>query len=111
MSKMNLPGFTAEVSHGKTRGHYQSVANRVYTTGGREIVSQLAGSGFSRPRGGGVFGGLGDYWVCKSGCEATYSACLDTCEGTWENPKPSRNCLICDENYWACLQACSGDIA
>jgi hypothetical protein len=61
--------------------------------------------------GGGASGGLGDYWVCKSGCETAHSKCLDTCEGTWENPKPSRNCLICDENYQRCLNACSRNIA
>jgi hypothetical protein len=61
--------------------------------------------------GGGASGGLGDYWACKSSCETAHSKCLDTCEGTWENPKPSRNCLICDENYQRCLRACSRNIA
>jgi hypothetical protein len=61
--------------------------------------------------GGGASGGLGDYWICRSGCETAHSKCLDTCEGTWENPKPSRNCLICDENYQRCLRACSRNIA
>jgi hypothetical protein len=61
--------------------------------------------------GGGASGGLGDYWECRSGCETAHSKCLDTCEGTWENPKPSRNCLICDENYQRCLRACSRNIA
>lgn len=60
---------------------------------------------------GGGSGGLGDYWECKSGCETAYSKCLDTCEGTWENPKPSRHCLICDENYQRCLDRCSRNIA
>ena len=48
---------------------------------------------------------------CRSGCETAHSKCLDTCEGTWENPKPSRNCLICDENYQRCSRACSRNIA
>jgi hypothetical protein len=61
--------------------------------------------------GGGASGGLGDYWACRNGCEIAYSKCLDTCEGTPENPKPSRNCLICDENYQRCLDACSRNIA
>ena len=61
--------------------------------------------------GGGASGGLGDYWVCKDGCETAHSRCLDTCEGTWENPKPSRNCLICDDNYQRCLRVCSRNIA
>jgi hypothetical protein len=61
--------------------------------------------------GGGASGGLGDYWECRNGCETAHSKCLDNCEGTWENPKPSRNCLICDENYQRCLRACSRNIA
>ena len=61
--------------------------------------------------GGASGGGLGDYWACKSSCETAHSKCLDTCEGTWENPKPSRNCLICDENYQSCSRACSRNIA
>jgi hypothetical protein len=60
---------------------------------------------------GGGGGGLGDYWVCKNSCETAHSKCLDTCEGTPENPKPSRNCLICDDNYQRCLRICSRNIA
>jgi hypothetical protein len=69
------------------------------------------GSMPSEPGGGGSGGGLGDYWVCTEGCETAHSKCLDTCEGTWENPKPSRNCLICDDNYQRCLRNCSRNIA
>jgi len=61
--------------------------------------------------GGGGGGGLGDYWVCKDGCETVYSKCLDTCEGTVDNPKPSRNCLMCDDSYRRCLRVCSRNIA
>lgn len=61
--------------------------------------------------GGGGYDGLGDYWVCKNDCETAHSKCLDTCEGTVENPKPSRNCLICDRNYQRCLDQCSRNIA
>lgn len=61
--------------------------------------------------GGGGSGGLSSYWECRNGCETAHSKCLDTCEGTWENPKPSRNCLICDDNYDSCVQACSRNIA
>jgi hypothetical protein len=45
--------------------------------------------------GGGASGGRGEYWACKSSCETAHSKCLDTCEGTWEKPKPSSNRLIC----------------
>jgi hypothetical protein len=61
--------------------------------------------------GGGGSGGLSGYWECRNGCENAYSKCLDTCEGTPENPKPSINCLICDDVYQSCVQACSRNIA
>jgi len=71
----------------------------------------MPGSGGGGSGGGASGGGLGDYWACKSSCETAHSKCLDTCEGTPENPKPSRNCLICDENYQSCSRACSRNIA
>lgn len=70
----------------------------------------IPGSGESGSGGGGS-DGLGDYWVCKNDCETAHSKCLDTCEGTVENPKPSRNCLICDANNQRCLDRCSRNIA
>ncbi len=106
---MKMPGFTAEASVYKTSGNYDYIAMSCYNKRGREVMSQLMGGIFDSPRGGGTFG-LGD-WECINGCEAAYSACLDTCEGTLDNPKPSRNCLICDDIYRACLQACTPIIA
>lgn len=67
-----------------------------------------AGEGGS---GGGGSGGFGDYWECRSGCETAHSKCLEACEGTPENPKPSRNCLMCDQNYQRCVDRCSRNIA
>jgi hypothetical protein len=61
--------------------------------------------------GSGGSGGLSGYWECRNGCEVAHSRCLDTCEGTVEDPRPSRNCLICDDIYQSCVQACSRNIA
>lgn len=108
---MKMPGFSAEASLYKTIVQYDGVIVRGYSKRRREVVAQLVGSVFHRPRVGGVWGTLEDYWPCKESCETARSACLDTCEGTWENPKPSRNCLLCDSDYRACLQGCSRDIA
>lgn len=69
------------------------------------------GGGAGNGSGGGGSGGLGDYWECRSGCETAHSKCLETCEGTPENPKPSRNCLMCDQNYQRCVDRCSRNIA
>lgn len=74
------------------------------------MSGQLKGGVF-RPRLGGTFGTLGDYWICKNGCDTARSACLETCEGTWESPKASRNCILCDDDYRACMARCSRDIA
>lgn len=76
--------------------------------------SGSAGGGMPGSGGGGSeggSGGLSSYWECRNGCETAHSTCLDTCEGTPENPKPSRNCLICDDNYQRCVDACSRNIA
>jgi hypothetical protein len=67
--------------------------------------------GVFHPRVGRTFGTLEDYWVCKSGCDSARTACLSTCEGTWENPKGSTNCILCDQDYNACMAGCSKDIA
>jgi hypothetical protein len=71
----------------------------------------MPGSGGGGGSGGGTSGGLGSYWECVSGCESAHSICLDSCEGTWENPKPSGNCMMCDDNYQRCVDACSRNIA
>jgi hypothetical protein len=74
------------------------------------VSSQLQGSVFHRPRGGGL-SVLGDYWGCKDACEGARRACLADCEGTVENPKPSRNCILCNDDYFVCLAGCTRDIA
>jgi hypothetical protein len=107
----NIPGFTAEASLYKTSGHYHCVVMSGYSEGRRGVISQLKGSVFHRPFGGGVFGTIEDYYACKQACESAYSACLDTCEGTVGSPIGSTHCIICDQNYQACLQGCTGDIA
>ena len=107
---MNMPGFTADVAAGRTSGHYRVA--RGSARGVRDAVAaQLSGRVFGGGRLGGTFGTLADYWPCRDACRTTYSACLDTCEGTWASPKGSTNCIICDDNYRRCLDGCSRDIA
>src|SRR5215210_2684745 len=108
---MNMPGFTAETSLYNASGRYHSMTVRIDSYGQREVVSQLQGSVFHRPRAGVVFGTLEDYWICRSACDAAHSACLATCEGTVDRPMGSMHCVICDQDYNACLQGCSRDIA
>jgi hypothetical protein len=108
---MKMPGFTADVSLGRAVGRYRHAADRDAVAGRGAIASQLGGRVFVGGFGGGVFGTLGDYWPCRDRCATALSACLDTCEGTWENPKPSRNCMLCDDDYRACMQGCLRDIA
>jgi hypothetical protein len=109
--QMKTPGFTAEASLNLPSGLYNSTLIRDYNKSQREIKAQLAGGFFSGSFGSGTFGTLEDDWICIQGCESARSACLETCEGTWDNPKPSRNCIVCDEQYNACVQGCSRDIA
>jgi hypothetical protein len=103
---VRIPGFTGAASLERTgyRYHGRSGASSAVVTG------QLKG-GIFRPRLGGTFGTLEDYWVCKSGCDSARTACLNTCEGTWESPRASRNCILCDDDYRACMARCSRDIA
>ena len=108
---MKMPEFSAETSLRKSSGRYQCVATYGAVVELGQVVSQLKGSVFHRPRLGRVFGTIEDYWTCKQGCETAHSACLATCEGTWESPKASSNCTICDQDYSACVQGCSRDIA
>jgi hypothetical protein len=107
---MKLPGFNAEASLHDTKGRYHFAAARRSGAVTREITSQLKGSVFHRPGIGGLFT-IEDYWTCKQDCDTARSQCLSTCEGTWYNPKPSSNCLFCDQDYNACMQGCSRDIA
>ena len=108
---MKTPGFTAEASVYRIPRCYGYSSTNGYNKRGSEVVSQLKGGVFHRPAGGGVFGTIEDYWVCKQGCESAYSACLDTCEGTVGSPIGSSHCIICDQDYQACLAGCSRDIA
>ena len=104
---MKMPGFTADAAAGRTSGYYRvtrASAHEVRDT----VAAQLGGRVFG---GGGSFGTIADYWPCRDACRSTYSACLDTCEGTWASPKGSTNCVICDDNYRRCLDGCTSDIA
>ena len=102
---MKIPGFTAVLASGRISGH-----DRIARTSARRGRPAVAA-----PRGGRVagvtLGAIADYWPCRDTCYRTYTACLDTCEGTWASPKPSRNCVICDNNYRRCLNRCTSDIA
>jgi hypothetical protein len=108
---MTLPGFTAEASLGITREKYARRARGRMGSGRRAVGAQLRGGGFNRGRLGGGLNTIGDYYTCKSACYTAWSSCLDTCEGTIDSPKASRNCLLCDDAYHACLAGCSRDIA
>jgi hypothetical protein len=106
---MRMPGFTADVAAGSTRGHY-----RVTRTSARGMRGAVAGQLGGRVFGGGLggtFGTLEDYWTCRDACGRAHSACLDGCEGTWASPKGSTNCRICDDDYNRCVNGCAGDIA
>jgi hypothetical protein len=94
---MTMPGFTAETSLYQTKVRYRPAGARGY--GKQTIVPQLFIDPFRIVRE--IGSGL-----CRIVCEAVYSGCLDTCEGTIDNPKPSRNCLLCDERHASCLQVC-----
>ena len=107
---MRMPGFSGGSSLYTSTYRYRRAA----TPGGVHrpcgVSAQLMGGGFHGPIGGGLFT-IEDYYTCKQGCETAKSACLDTCEGTWESPKPSRNCWLCDDDYRACMRGCTRDIA
>jgi hypothetical protein len=102
---MNIPGFTAEASLYPTSRRYQATAARGHGCRDERVLSQLSINRFGGTRSARIFGGIGD-WLCRFWCNSAYSVCLDGCEGTLDNPKPSLNCVICDENHRACLKAC-----
>jgi hypothetical protein len=109
---MRLPGFTADTSLYTTRGYRQQLGNRSATAGGREVVSQLTGRTFGGFGGGAGLSGFGDYyWACVNACDRALTECLNTCEGTWESPKGSTNCTLCDSAHERCLQGCTREIA
>jgi hypothetical protein len=103
---MNLPRFTAEASLYTTKGRWQSANRQPYTSGPSEIFSQLSLNPFPTSTGAGLFGGL----FCRLRCEMAYSDCLDTCEGTLDNPRPSLNCVICDQQHDECLKGCGSTL-
>jgi hypothetical protein len=103
---MGIPGFTGAASLDSTRRHYGGRSSQRH----QAVRGQLKGGGF-RPRLGGTFGTLEDYWTCKERCYTAKKACLDTCEGTWGSPMGSSRCIVCDQDYNACMQGCTRDIA
>jgi hypothetical protein len=92
---MHVPGFSAEASLYKTRGHYHSMAMSGCSEGRRDVISQL--------KGGGGLGTLEDYYYCAQDCRSAHDACVERCEGL--------RCLNCDGELQACLLGCAGDIA
>jgi hypothetical protein len=102
---MNLPGFTAEASLYQTSRSYQLIAARRQNGGVGRVISQLSIYRFAGTRSAGILSDIGG-WLCRFWCNSAYSACLDGCEGTLDNPKPSLNCVICDEKHRECLNAC-----
>ena len=107
---MRIPGFSGEKSLEATSRYYRRTVTGGHAHGSHDVSAQLKGGGFHRRLGGGL-STISDYWTCKAGCEAAKSACLDTCEGTLDSPKASRNCTLCDNAYEACMQGCTRDIA
>lgn len=99
---MKMPGFTAEASLYTTKGYWHSANRQRSTSELNKVFSQLSFNPFSISTGVGLFGGL----FCRLRCEKAYSDCLDTCEGTLDNPKPSLNCVICDKQHTECLKGC-----
>ncbi len=103
--KIGLIDGPAEASLYKMSGCYQSVAIQSCSNGEQKIVSQLPINPFPVSHGFGLFGDLGSS-LCRGFCDFVYSACLEGCEGTPENPKGSTHCIICDQEHNACLQGC-----
>jgi hypothetical protein len=103
---MSMPGFTADAALYKSRGSWQSASTRCYASAANKIISQLSFNPFPISTGAGIFGGL----FCRLRCEMAYSSCLDTCEGTLDNPKPSLNCVICDQQHTECLKGCGSTL-
>jgi hypothetical protein len=106
MKEPKFPGYTAENSLNKTSGRYQSAVTLAYSNGRQKVISQLSIDPFRVSHGFGLLGGIGSL-LCRLACKVVYSACLEGCEGTPENPKGSTHCIICDENYRACLEGCN----
>jgi hypothetical protein len=103
---MSMPGFTADAALYKSRGSWQSANRQRYPGRANKVFSQLSFNPFPISTGSGLFGGF----FCRLRCEMAYSSCLDTCEGTLDNPKPSLNCVICDEQHTECLKGCGSTL-
>jgi hypothetical protein len=102
---MNMPRFTAEASLYKTSGPYRphrssKAVNSFAQRGEQTIRPQLFIDPFRI-----IVRQVGTA-VCRVFCEAQYSGCLDTCEGTIDNPASSLNCVLCDQRHASCLQVC-----
>jgi hypothetical protein len=103
---MSMPGFTADASLYKTKGRWATVQDRSLRAASSQAVRpQLGIDPFRSSASLGLFGGWGS-WLCRLWCDVAWRSCLDTCEGTWENPKPSLNCVICDQQHTGCLKGC-----
>jgi hypothetical protein len=102
---MSMPGFTAGASLYKTRRSWRAACPQQGGGGVQGAVPQLSVGSFPGSSGIGLFGGWGNK-LCRLWCDIAWRSCLDTCEGTWENPKPSLNCVICDQQHTECLKAC-----
>jgi hypothetical protein len=94
---MNMPGFSAAASlyqgpaYSRTPGAQSGQTDPA-------VISQLSISG--------ILGRIGRF-LCGAGCGQTYSQCLDTCEGTIDNPQGSGHCTICDQQHKACREGCN----
>jgi hypothetical protein len=97
---MNMPTFTAEASLYQTKVRYRPAGARGCRHGKQTIMPQLFIDPFRI-----IVRQLGTA-VCRVFCEAQYSGCLDTCEGTIDNPASSLNCVLCDQRHASCLQVC-----
>jgi hypothetical protein len=51
INEMNMPGFTAEASLHKIRGHYQSMTTQGYSSVEQGVVSQMHAGGLVGARG------------------------------------------------------------
>jgi len=88
---MNIPGFTAEASLYKIRGHYQSITTQGYSSVEQGVVSQIrVGSGGGISIGGGQMGSVGGFWGCLA-CVAFCSLIIDVQE-----------CLVACQDSGAC---------
>jgi hypothetical protein len=97
---MSMPAFTAEASLYQTKVRYGPAGARGCRHGKQTIMPQLFIDPFRI-----IVRQVGTA-VCRVFCEAQYSGCLDTCEGTIDNPASSLNCVLCDQRHASCLQVC-----